>query len=568
MDPAGIPISLVYTPPRDQGVPAVASNGIDWEVVWQENTGISYTIYGARVTTAGTISTRINLASGSDNKANPDIAWNNGNYQVVWEDSRNSEVSSTDIYGCRVSSTGAKVGIDFLISNLSGTPASGDPAQQETPSVCADASGTATVVWVDYRHNPALPQPRNTEIYASRVSSSGSVLDAGGKPIFNDSVEQDLPDVGWDGSQFVIAWRGKAYNPLPYRPVHGCRFSSAGVVLDLAPFVAANTGTGAQSISVADDLITWNNSDTSNTDVYGTKINGFGGIIAQNLISKAVQDQRDYKVVWNGNGYGAVWADRRNGNKYQIYGSRVDINGSVLDPSGVDIGKSIGQTEPAIAWNGSGYLVVWRQDSGGMTLTDLYGMRLNASFQPIDASPFPVAVFDEDQKQPAVAWNGTKYIVVWSDFRGQFAGVNNFDLQGAMVSPSGANPVSPLATSVVSQLGDQLNPSIVANGTNIIAVWEDYRNGVADIYAIKISNAGVVSPAGGIPISAGTSSKVEPKIEFDGTNNLVVWTDNRNNTPANLYLFGNDLYAAKLSSVPAVVTADIPIVALVAADQM
>ncbi len=74
---------------------------------------------------------------------------------------------------------------------------------------------------------------------------------------------------------------------------------------------------------------------------------------------------------------------------------------------------------------------------------------------------------------------------------------------------------------------------------NYLVVWDDARAGPADIYGARVTPQGEVLDPGGFPISIASSVQGSPEVAFNGTNYLVVWTDNRNGTP--------DAYGARVS---------------------
>ena len=67
-------------------------------------------------------------------------------------------------------------------------------------------------------------------------------------------------------------------------------------------------------------------------------------------------------MAYNGKGYFVVWRDTRQGiGSYDIYGTRIDLSGKVLDPDGIAISTVEGiKGNPAIAFGHSNALVVWR----------------------------------------------------------------------------------------------------------------------------------------------------------------------------------------------------------------
>jgi predicted lipoprotein with Yx(FWY)xxD motif len=86
-------------------------------------------------------------------------------------------------------------------------------------------------------------------------------------------------------------------------------------------------------------------------------------------------------------------------------------------------------------------------------------------------------------------------------------------------------------------------PSIApAGGGGSIIVWQDYRNGAADIYTQKINAAGVAYwTSDGIPVCTSASSEYSPTAVSDGSGGTIItWQDNRS---------GNyDIYAQRISA--------------------
>ena len=92
------------------------------------------------------------------------------------------------------------------------------------------------------------------------------------------------------------------------------------------------------------------------------------------------------KLASNGTAYLVVWRDFRSGNGVDVYGARIAANGAVQDASGLPISTAANtQKSPALASNGTDYLVVW-QDYRNSNQIDLYGTRVNASGTVLDVS--------------------------------------------------------------------------------------------------------------------------------------------------------------------------------------
>src|SRR5439155_16192660 len=115
-------------------------------------------------------------------------------YLVAWEDYRNAGASGADIYGTRVSTAG-------VVANPGGialTTAAGD---QLSPAV-AGSSSDFLVVWQDGRNLGA----NNVDIYGTRVSSAGTVLNPAGLAISTSAGGQYSPAVAFGSNNYLVVW--------------------------------------------------------------------------------------------------------------------------------------------------------------------------------------------------------------------------------------------------------------------------------------------------------------------------------------------------------------------------
>jgi hypothetical protein len=138
-------------------------------------------------------------------------------------------------------------------------------------------------------------------------------------------------------------------------------------------------------------------------------------------------------LAWSGANYLAVWMDDRTDDG-DIYGARVGQDGSVLDSGGFVIyAATSDQGEPAVAFDGTNYLVVWTGYSGDGN--DIYGARVTVGGSVLDPSGIVISGADQDQRSPSVVFDGTTYLVAWQDGR---LGYDYYDIYGARLWPNGA----------------------------------------------------------------------------------------------------------------------------------
>ena len=134
------------------------------------------------------------------------------------------------------------------------------------------------------------------------------------------------------------------------------------------------------------------------------------------FISQAANVQFSPDISFGGGQYMVVWVDgRAGGTSYRIYGSRVTPSGTVLEPSGIQIGATDAgyQYSPSITSNGSRFLAVWGY---------LYApVRIMGRFINSDGSmsdTIKIADANSYVRRTSVAYSGSNYMVGWIDYSG------------------------------------------------------------------------------------------------------------------------------------------------------
>jgi len=137
-------------------VPQIVSDGkggaiLLWSVTTSDN--YTYNIYAQRVNSDGSIlwaNNGIQVGAGTPNNYLSNfqsIADGAGGAILVWEDSRNISISSTDIYVQRINSDGSTLWTD------SGVPVCTAPGIQTAPHLTSDGAGGTIITWQDMRMN-------------------------------------------------------------------------------------------------------------------------------------------------------------------------------------------------------------------------------------------------------------------------------------------------------------------------------------------------------------------------------------------------------------------------------
>lgn len=457
----------IFTDAALQVEPSVSYDGTNYFIVWEDQRTQAWGIVGTRVDTAGTVLDPAGITiSGVANlpEWEPAVTYNGDNYLVVWKDDRNG--TYPDIYGARVDQNG-------VVLDTVNIPISLTPGVKGIPAVASDGNGYLAV-WDDDRDYPA------GDIYGSRISAAGTVLDPQGVDITTCAVFHNETGVAYCGTNFLVAW-GDYRNGLYSSDIYGARVDATGNLLDSPSLMLCTAPFGQYSPYIAFD---------------GT----------------------NYCVTWTHN-IGGAWAAK---------GARVSSAGIVLDPSYIDISSAGNALSPEIASSGSNFLVVWVDYRNSYTSPDIYGARIGPTGNVLDPAGIAISTLDGLEYKPSVGFGGMYYLVAWEDMRNGLYNIYcaRIDSNGMLVDPSG------IAVAVADSL--QVNSSIAFDGVNFLIVWQDKRNGSYDIYGARVGQNGTVFDPNGIAISTADNDQLNPSVAFDGANYIVVWEDLREQ-PSDLY---------------------------------
>ena len=192
----------------------------------------------------------------------------------------------------------------------------------------------------------------------------------------------------------------------------------------------------------------------------------------------------------------------------------VSGSGSLIGPL-VSTGRQ--GSAPVVGYGGGRYLLVWG-DTAVYPNRQVYGQLVDGSGGAV-GGPFPIsenwAFFD----RAGVAFDGQRFLVT---YYWEVDPANDLSFVCAkFVTPAGV--VGPRLV-ISSGFGHQGLNNVAFDGSNYLVVWCDDVNDT-DVIGRRINTAGVVQGSE-IPIDVDTERSDNPlTVAFDGANYLVLWTD-------------------------------------------
>ncbi len=446
-----------------------------------------------------------------------------------------------------------EIDLDLPISAVAGD-------SQTYSSVAFDGTNYM-VVWQDNRSGIG------SDIYAARVTPTGEILDPTGIPVSVMPGDQGKPDIAFDGTQYIVVWEdsgdgaAKALkmmmgstteNDVVYTTIgtdgtvgEEVRVTPIDTVSQQRPRIACT--------SAGLCLVVWYDKPGVGVsyNIYGRHVTASGVVDAADLaLYTGDYDQRTPDVAAKTGLFAVVWEDGRNGES-DIYGLTVTTEEtptiSISFP--ISAASSSQQTQPAIATNGTDFMVAYEDTRSGST--DIYAAKIEADY---DVTEYHVTSSIAEERTPSIAWDGTYYLISYADTRN-----GDSDIYGTRIgNDGGIYDISGFF--ICNTSAYQSDPSIVRGVSNYLVTWTDTRNGDdnEDIYGALVVTAGgtpAVTPAGGEPISLAANGQYHPQVSLLGGTYLIVWEDHRA-ADANIYAVRADSEGNILDGSPIVVTAE------------
>ena len=535
----GAAINIAEGTPSDiRGFPSVAFHPFNDEylVAYVGGPYGDYNIYGRRVTAAGIVgATEYAISTAAaDDQTVPDVSVDpsaTGSFLIVWQDERSGkdEIWGTLMYSAWFLSP------ERLIMSWVDMPVR-EPAAAFNPA--AGVAGEWLVVfqrdaWGD------------NQITAQRVTAAG--IPAGVVLVCDDDEDQMHPQVAYNAygnDQWLVVWEDNRAD-VTNHDVYGRRVDvNASTLGDT--FIISNPPDNQLAPAVASSstnqgyLVVF--SDARTIDVLGQRVLTSGLLVGPALtVSAPVGDQQQAVVAYNSQDgeYLVVWQDRRAGN-WDIYGQRVDLDGTLLGYTLAICTDTSAQLNPAVAYNPdtNQYLVVW--DDRRNAEADLYGQLLDANGGLNGGNVVIADAGATGRHVPRLAYNliSGEYLVVYG-----YEAENN-NIRGRRLDASGV-PLAPeleIATGATDQnFPDVACRTMEPGGGGYLVVWRDTDGAQRDVKGQRLNQFGGL--LGGLDLCTQLNSQWSPAVAYSPQDDryLVVWPDDRDAATQGRNVYGRQV---------------------------
>ena len=259
-------------------------------------------------------------------------------------------------------------------------------------------------------------------------------------------------------------------------------------------------------------LVAWSDYRSGGDDVYATRLDATGTKLddVQLQLSKTPGTQWESEAaIGFGDGLFLVaWVDSTQDERCAL----ISADGQVMKPDFL-LAEANGPSAPAVTFDGTSFLVVFT-DTQGDASGDIMAVRVDTSGTLLVA-PFAIATGSDAQTAPSVAFDGQHSWIVFSEHA---AGAPSH--LSIVQVPSGRAPLAeaPVLTLPSSQTGSAID----CGGGACFVTWLDDRGGGGDVYGTRIDANGAALDPGGIAIGIGASAS-RARVRYTGASFFVTW---------------------------------------------
>lgn len=294
--------------------------------------------------------------------------------------------------------------------------------------------------------------------------------------------------------------------------------------------------------------------DDSDTRLHFQRVYADGTPVAASVIPSALQANplSAPSLVWNGSGYGVAWAAWTAAGFWQIYFARLDANGVVIGSVGKTSFPSGGETAnalyPNLAWSGTHYGLLWTDyRNSGTTGADIYFSTFDAVGAAI-WNDYRIIGNSGDQTYPTVVWSrgASVFVTAWMDTR---SGVRTEIYSDYFTY----NTFLVTSFLLVTGAGNANNPTLADNGNGLGMAWSDSRTGNYEIFFARLPAIGTGTIGASLQVTNDGSLSELPWIAFTGAEYGLFWQDSRGGV--------SDLWFQRVSAAGATLTSDTQVTA-------
>lgn len=318
------------------------------------------------------------------------------------------------------------------------------------------------------------PPPTDEDVAPQRDPRRRCATRAAPPEVLVDGAEIGGVALAWNGTHFGVAWGDRIDGE---RAVRFVRVREDGARLG-SPLRVSEPRTEAESPSLTWNgtswVIVWSGGLRDVGDIYQARVDPRGGAAGRPWRMTRGEARRDLepKIVSTAQGFGLAWVAREASGRWSLYGQALDrFDAPRASPARL-LDTSITLGETSLVWTGAHWGVGALGSRREVLAVDFARMDPRGVAHGSLTRLTPSSIGGVDTRgRYALAWDGTGYVVAWSEVRD---GASHVVVRHA--DPRGRLTVTPI--DLREQAESDEAPALVGLGEGVAAVaWQVSRDG-------------------------------------------------------------------------------------------
>lgn len=435
-----------------------------------------------------------------------------GDSVVVWESLRQG--GNFGIYGQRYDKSGAKVGTEFEINNVT-------TGEQRSPAVAMDANGGFVVVFESFGQDGS-----GYGIYARRYNNAGVDQGPAFKVNTTTADSQIRPAVAVDSDgDYVVVW--ESYTDGSGTGIFLQHYSKSDALLGAETQVNVTTADFQSNPAVAIDnvgdfVVAWQSygQDGDGDGIFARRYDSTGAALGgefrpnqfttdqQREPAVALDQDGDFVIAWESFG--------QDGSRMGIYARQYSKSGNALGNEFlVNSTTNSDQRTPSIAISATGNFVVsWSSFGQEASSYGVYARRFLASGSADGAEVHVNTYTTNHQKTPASAGDSNgNFVTIWQSelqdgssggvfgqrFRTAFPPkITSIKINDSSIQRSRVNSISVTFDQIVTFAGDKSAAFSISGGSSTIALNADDSQSTPTQTIVVVTFLGAGTTAGSV----------------------------------------------------------------------
>jgi hypothetical protein len=288
----------------------------------------------------------------------------------------------------------------------------------------------------------------------------------------SDTEMPGQPALSFDGTRHLLVTQENQTDGFAQASLRATLLAGDGTVVSEAP-LSSRRGYGlrpAAAFNGTNHLVVSSFCNNDCSTIFAQRVTPAGALLdgaAGFDVTTGGSSARPPSVASDGDGWLVAWDAYQDG----LHAARISAAGEVVGRLVLRGPLTPAPSRPVVAFGGGVYLVAWAEGP------QVLAVRIQPDGTVLDAPPFAISTAPGDKFMGGAAFDGTRFLVTWTDARRGDPGINGpvQDVYASRVAVDGSLPDGPAESGGIvvntRTAVDKLDPVVIFDGAHFVVTW-------------------------------------------------------------------------------------------------